>query len=113
MLMTSLQLEIVTHEKRLIFDLIGKNKVKIGESVDISTGVSVTYRGTRMYKARGTPDIIELILTIGARVPVSVVGTWLWTKLQGRATSLRIDGTQIELQEGKITRYLREKIERK
>lgn len=114
--MTSLQLEITTHEKRLVYDLMGKSQVKTDEPVEISPGVSVTYMGTRGFKALDEPEIIGLILTIGANLPPNVVasfiGNWLWSKLQGRTESLTIDRVEIELEEGKITRYIHERIER-
>ena len=52
--MTSLQLEISNYEKRLVYELIGKNQVKADESVEISPGFSVTYKGTMGFKARGS-----------------------------------------------------------
>ena len=110
--MTNLQLEISTHEKRLVYDLMGKTQVKIDDAIEVTPGVSVTYKGTMGFKALGEPEIITLLLGIGGGVPAGVVANWLWSKLQGRTTSLRIDRTEIEMDEGKITRYIHEKIEK-
>ena len=46
-------------------------------------------------------------------IAVGVVANWLYDKLKGRATTLRIDRIEVHLDRGEIEKILVERIERK
>ena len=112
--MKTLELEITTHDRDLLRDLVDADKVRADEPMEIAEGVSLTYQGSKRFKSVGEPEIIMLAITFGTSVSARLLATWLWSKLHNREnTSLTIDRIEVEIDEGKITRIIREKIEKR
>lgn len=110
----TLELEITTHDRDLLRDLVDADKVRADEPMEIAEGVSLTYQGSKRFKSVGEPEIIMLAITFGTSVSARLLATWLWSKLHNREnTSLTIDRIEVEIDEGKITRIIREKIEKR
>jgi len=63
-------------------------------------------------EAFGFPEILQLTLPIGKDIAVGVFSAWLYDKLKGRATKLQINGTEVPIGRGKITRGLTEKMKK-
>jgi hypothetical protein len=112
-LSTEYTIEIETDDTRraldLALDLCGS--MRAGEKLQIADGATLTYEGTIERRAFGMPAEVTFALTLAANVPAGVVANWLYAKLRGKAKRLRIDRTEIEVNEGEIRRILREKIE--
>lgn len=105
-------IEIDTTDGDLVFDLMGRPKsVGRGTSVEVPGDARLEVEGILKRKAFGIPETLELALTLGSGVATGVVANWLWAKLNGRASRLRIERTEIELDEGVIRRVLHEKID--
>jgi len=106
-------LEIETHDKQLEFDLMG-NPASLQEGVEIilPDGSKLVWQTGPMRKAFGLPKIFHYILVYGRDVSAGVLGSYLDEKLKGRATTLRIDRQEIQIEKGEITRIITEHIEK-
>jgi hypothetical protein len=63
-------------------------------------------------KGVGFPTISHFLLQLGGDVGTGLIAAYLYDKLtKGRATKLRIDRTEVEIDEGEITRVIEEHIE--
>lgn len=108
-----LQIEIDTKERRLAFDLVNTpNSLKAGSTAELPGGAVLIFRGLEMQKALDFPETIELALSFGSGVASSLVASWLYDKIRGRASKLRIERTEVQIDEGEIKRIIMEKIEK-
>ena len=109
-----LQVEVDTHDRKLCFDLMGNPKpLGPGAKAAISDDVTVTLGSMSIRKGFGVPETITLVVEFTSGVGASLVAAWLYNKLRGRSEKVRIERTEIQLDEGQIKRIITEKIERK
>ena len=107
-------LEIDTHDSGLGFALFGANAtIGAGTSVELPGDAKLTCQSLYIRKALGAPETLTLVVSFGSGVAAGLVADWLYEKLRGRATSLRIDRVEIQIEAGEIRRLLVEKIEKK
>jgi len=88
----------------------GKTKITIpnGDAALVFEGESIAKAGIDL------PRVVEFSLTFGAGVAASVVANWLWDKLKSRqVTSITIDRSSVEFEEGQIKKIITEKISTK
>jgi len=106
-------IEIETHDRGLEFDLMG-NSASLAQGVGFtfSDGSKLTWQPGPLRKAHGLPNILHFILVYGKDVGVGVLVNYLYEKLKGRATLLRIDRQVIQVEKGEITRIITEHIEK-
>lgn len=104
-------IEIQTHDRQLVSEIIGQQQAVSKETVNIPGNANIKAKGIAARKAFGLSETLELVLTCGSSVVSSIVANWLWQKLKGRATSLRIDRVEVELNKGDIEKVLIEKIQ--
>ena len=108
-----MRIEIDTHDRRLSFDLLDNPKtVHASETAEVPGGAKLTFHGLLVRKAFGIPETIEAILTFGGGVASGLVASWLYEKIKGRATSLRIDEIEVRIDKGEIERIIRRTIEK-
>lgn len=69
--------------------------------VEITRGATLTYKHSEIQKAVDLPSVDVFALGFASGVSSSVVGSWLYDKLKGKATSLRIDRIEVNLDEEK------------
>ena len=108
------ELKVDTGDVRLAFDMFAPAK-------SISPGITVTTPGNgtlvlgEMYgrKAFGAHETITLVLEAGKDLGIALFASWLYDKVKGRAKTLRIDRTEIEIDEGAIRKVISERLERK
>lgn len=105
-------IEIDTADKQLAFELFGNpESLGPGASIELPVGGTLQLREWRFGKALGAGETLELVLSFGVGVSSSLVANWLWGKLKGRATTLRINRVEVNMQEGEIQRVVSESIE--
>lgn len=105
-------IEIDTTNKQLAYELFGNPKsLGPGASVKLPFGGTLQLQEWRFYKALGASDTLELVLSFGVGVSSSLVANWLWGKLKGKVTALRINRVEVHMQEGEIKRVVSEDIE--
>lgn len=110
--------EIETHDKMLGYDLFESKELLRGHTEkSVSEDASVRFEGSIFRKAEGLPEIIELTLIFAKEVvkPIilGIVSAWLYNKMKGRAVTLRIERSEVEIDKGEIEKILMEKIEKK
>ena len=104
--------EFDTTDKQLAFDLFGNPKsLGPGASVALPFGGTLQLQEWRFRKAVGASETLELLISFGVGVSSSLVANWLWAKLKGRATTLRINRVEVHMQEGEIQRVVSESVE--
>jgi len=105
-----MNIEIDTKNKTLVYELlekeIGKSSLSRGEVITIDDKIKVVYQGELIKLAVGEPSTIQLAITFVAGIASSYVGTWLYNKINGKAEKLRINYTEVEIDEGEITRVI-------
>ena len=110
--MTKVEVEIETFDEKLLSDLF---EFKEGEWQPrlFKEGASAEYKGSEERLAVGLPSIEIIVLEIIKDLAIGVISAWLYEKIKGRAVTLRIEKTEIEIDKGEIERILLEKIEKK
>jgi hypothetical protein len=106
-------IEIETHDRELEFDLMG-NPASLQQGVELTLpdGSKLTWQPGPMRKAFGLPAILHYILVYGRDVSAGALGSYFYEKLKGRATVLRVDREEIQIEKGEITRIITEHIEK-
>ena len=100
-------IEITTHDKQLSYDIIGNySSYAVGTTIQIPGNASLTSSGIISRKAFAFPETLEFILTFGTGVASGMVASWLYDKLKGKATRLRIEKQEIQIDQGEIKRIL-------
>jgi hypothetical protein len=108
----TIYLSIETDDKNLVYDILGKRSARSGDKVSVVKDIELEYRGTLIRLAEGFPDIIRLVLIAGGTIGINIFSQWLYDKIKGRASKLKIDTTVVEIDKGEITRILRQKIKK-
>lgn len=109
-----MRIEIDTEDRQLSSDLMGNSETaQNGQTVNIPGGAKLTLGPLVKRYAVGVPETIEAVLTFGSGVASGLVASWLYDKIKGRATRLRIDETEVEINKGEIEHIIVRKIEKK
>ena len=105
-----MELEIHTHNKDILFDLLGKSPISRDDSIITPGNAKLTYKGTTIRLAEGLPKIINLVVTFGSGVAAGVVSNWIYDKLKHKTEKIVINRKEIHLDEGELKRVLEETI---
>lgn len=108
-----MQIEIETEDRRLGFDLMGTSKLNAGMKVDIPGDAILSFDSIMGRKAFGFPETLEFIMTFTTGVSASLVASWLYDKIKGRASRIIINRKEIQMNKGEIERIIIETIEKK
>lgn len=111
--MKTIGIEIETRDGELVSDLMETSSPLIGQQKSIPGGATVTFKGTLFRKALDLPLTIQLSIGLATAVTASLIANWLSRKIKGRATTLRIDRREVQIEEGEIKRVIEERIEKK
>lgn len=106
-----IELEIETHDNKLLSDLFEYKDDEWKEKV-FKEGVSAKYEGSIERLAEGLPEILIITLEILKDISIGIVSAWLYDKIGGRAVSLKINKTEVEIDHGEIQRIITEEIEK-
>jgi hypothetical protein len=105
--------EIETQDRELEFDLMDNPaSLQQGVEVILPDGSRLAWRPGPLRKVHGLAKILHYVLVYGRDVSAGVLGSYLYEKLKGRATVLRVDRQEIQIEEGEITRIITEHIEK-
>lgn len=108
-----IQIEVETHDSKLLYDLMGDQKrIEIGKKPELPDDIILFYEGSKFKKAFNFPDVLNFTLTFGAGATSSLLANWLYEKLKGRATKLRMDHEEMEINESKIERIVERVIQK-
>ena len=107
-------IEIETRDSRLEFDLMGSPvMLESGVHHVLPDGSVLAWQSGPLRKGYGQPWILHFILTYGKDVSAGIAASYLFNKIKGRSTTLRIDRKEVQIEQGQITRVLTEHIEKK
>jgi hypothetical protein len=107
-----ISLLIDTHDPRLAVDMLGNPKeIGTGSRTSIPGNAEVTLKSLYIRRAFGLPETLELAITFGSGVAAGLVANWLFDKLKDRDVRLRIEETEIQIEQGEIRRVITRKIE--
>ncbi len=101
-ILLDIPIEIETQDKFLVYELFNVKKSAQGMQTELSAGAVLRYDSTFIRKAYGVPDIISLPLQLGRDVAVGILSAWLYDKLKGRASKLKIGERQVSLDKKEI-----------
>lgn len=79
-----IDLEVVTHNRLLVFDMLQTRTAGSGQKSRLFNGVTVECREWKMRKSIGTPDILRFTIESSARIDLSFIATWLYDKVKLR-----------------------------
>jgi|SRR3989344_7050667 len=105
-----MELEIYTHDKDLLPNILGKSSPSRSDSVVIDGNAKLTYRGITIRLSDGLPEIINLTLTFWSSVAAGVVANWLYEKFKGRTVKIVINKREINLDKEQIKNIVEETI---
>jgi len=103
----TIKIEIHTHDRKLLSDILENSSVSMGDETNISDQARIKYDGSYIRKALGFPEIIYLILTFSSGVSAGVIANWLYDKLKKKnIEKLIIDKTEVEINKEEITKII-------
>jgi len=105
-------LEIETHDRELEYELMG-GPVSLQEGIThgLPDGSKLAWQPGPLRKAHGLAKVLHFVLVYGRDVSAGVLGSYFYEKLKGRATVLRLDREEVQIEKGEITRIITEHIE--
>ncbi len=108
------KIEVDTHDSGLGFSLFDtRGPLGPGTKTLPPGGGILTLERLYFRKAAGVPGTLYLVLTVGSSVGASLFANWLYDKIKGRASQVRIDRTEVELEGDKIKKIIVEKFEKR
>lgn len=106
-----LLIEILSHDRNLVAEILGlQQKSSNLKTASIPGDAIITKKESFTRKAFGGLEILEFLLSFGSAVASGVVANYIFQKINGKASSLRIDHIEIEINEQEIKKVIIEKI---
>jgi hypothetical protein len=96
----TLPIDVETDENQLAFDLFEATTLAQGVSFSLPRDAVLIFRGVR-------PGVIRLELRADKDASVASAAAWLCQRLEGRASAIRIGGTPVEVDPGKVEQALK------
>ena len=107
------ELEIDTNDSKLAFALFSPaQSLSPGSTTETPGNGSLMVREMSFRKGFGVHETLVLVLTTGRDVVVSVLASWLYDRLKGRARSLRVDGRDVEISDEAVRIAIAEAIDK-
>jgi hypothetical protein len=107
-----LKLKIETHDNMLECKMLDVRQRAQGMQKEVLPGLTVRYDRKLVQWAFGYSAIIDFTLKIAEGVGAGLIARWLYDKLNVRVVKLEVEGTEVSLSEGEITRILAEKMKK-
>lgn len=107
-----MQLEIDVRDIRVAFDILGTpGRLTSGSRVNAPGGAILTFGGMVERRALDVPGVLQFVVDCSVNVDLGLLAAWLYDNVKGRASRVRINRVEIEIDEGEIKRVLLEQID--
>ena len=105
-----INIEVETYDKKLSTDIFGKKTISPGYKKDIYKNTKLEYQLTLKKFSIKEPDTILFTLDIDGDIATntSIFATWLHDNLKDRANKLKINTSEVEIEEGEINKIINE-----
>ena len=105
-----INIEVDTYDKRLTTDILGKKSISSGDKRDIYKNTTLEYQLILKKFSIEEPDTILFTLDVEGDIGTntSIFATWLRDNLKDRAEKLRVNRTEVEIDEGEIKKTINE-----
>jgi len=105
-----INIEVDTYDKRLTTDILGKKSISSGDKRDIYKNTTMVYQLTLKKFSIEEPDTVIFTLDVGGNIATntSIFATWLHDNLKDRAVKLKINRTEVEIDEEEIKKIINE-----
>lgn len=112
----NMNIEIDTHDIRLVFDIMGESKSIasiVGKTIDIPGNAKITLKEPPIERrALDIPTTLEFVLNYAPGiVATGLIAKWFWQIVKGKVDKMRIGGTEAKLSEEGIEKRIKEKME--
>lgn len=108
----AMKIEIRSADKEMKYHLFGSQLTWLerGEQYKIpGTSAHIIIESDHFGRAIGFMETVKIYLTFTAKDSVDIIIDWLHSKLNGRASSLIIEGDNISIDKTAMTRYIKRK----
>jgi hypothetical protein len=106
-------IEIETKDRQLALDILGdSNCFNRGKIIDIPGNARLILKRIGERKGSGFSATIVCVIAFGSGVASRPIAHWLYQKIAGRASRIRIDRTETAVSKEEIKRIIREKVRR-
>jgi hypothetical protein len=99
-----MKIEIETADYRLASDF--------DSQTEIPGGAVIASKSEMIRRMEVDSHLIELVITFSSGVSTSLIATWIYDKLKGRASRVRINRKEVKFDKGQIEKILIEEIEK-
>jgi hypothetical protein len=111
-----LEIEIETLDVNLGSHLLERKLLSKGICKIIGKDIVVVYQGTIQSLAEAVPDVIHIVVEIGKEIAIGIasgiISAWLYEKLKDQKVhKLKIEKTEVIVDQGEIKRILVDKME--
>jgi hypothetical protein len=105
--MGAIKIEVHTHDRDLISDVLERSSISSGDELAISDQAKIRYEGSYIRKALGFPEIVYFTITFASSVSAGIIANWLYDKFKKKnIEKLIIERTEIEINQEKITKII-------
>ncbi len=105
-----INIEVDTYDKQLTTDILGRKSISSGDKIDIYRNMALEYQLTLKNFSIEEPDTVIFTLDVGGDVATntSIFATWLHDNLKNRAVKLKINRTEVDVDEEEIKKIINE-----
>ena len=105
-----INIEVDTYDKQLTTDILGRKSISSGDKIDIYRNMALKYQLTLKKFSIEEPDTVIFTLDVEGDVATntSIFATWLHDNLKNRAVKLKINRTEVDVDEEEIKKIINE-----
>ena len=105
-----INIEVDTYDKQLTTDILGRKSISSGDKIDIYRNMALEYQLTLKKFSIEEPDTVIFTLDVEGDVATntSIFATWLHDNLKNRAVKLKINRTEVDVDEEEIKKIINE-----
>ena len=105
-----INIEVDTYDKQLTTDILGRKSISSGDKIDIYRNMVLEYQLTLKKFSIEEPDTVIFTLDVEGDVATntSIFATWLHDNLKNRAVKLKINRTEVDVDEEEIKKIINE-----
>lgn len=108
-----IEFQVDTSDETLADDLFAPAKtIRPGTAAVAPGNAALELREWYFRKSAGLHDTLTFVLNLNKDLGVALFASWLYDKLKGAPKALRINRTQIEIENGVIRKVISEQIQR-